>query len=56
MDEFWARHKSGVSLWIGGGLLGYHIEKPEYHEYGLHDRIKIHKAVKELRKRLNEED
>ncbi|MGA1598517.1 MAG: hypothetical protein ACO4AU_05650 [bacterium] len=48
VDEFWARHQSGVTLWIGNGFLGYHVEKPEYQEFGLLERIRLHKAVKAL--------
>lgn len=49
LDEFRARHVGGVSIWLGGGILGYHIEKPEYQELGLRDRFRLHKVIKTLR-------
>ena len=41
----------GVSIWLGGGILGYHIEKPEYQELGLRGRFRLHKHIKTLRER-----
>lgn len=51
VDQFRARHAGGVSIWLGGGILGYHIEKPEYQELGLRDRFRLHKLIKALRER-----
>ncbi len=51
LDDFRARHRGGVSIWLGGGILGYHIEKPQYQEFGLRDRFRLHKHIKALRTR-----
>ncbi|MDP7157674.1 MAG: hypothetical protein QGF03_11090 [SAR324 cluster bacterium] len=51
VDNFRARHMGGVSIWLGGGILGYHIEKPEYQELGLRGRFRLHKHIKTLRER-----
>ncbi len=49
MDEYWARHQSGVALWIGSGVFGYHVEKPEYQEFGWTEKFRLHKAVQALK-------
>jgi hypothetical protein len=48
LDEFHAHHKSGVNIWIGNGVFGYHIEKPQYQEIGLIDKFKLHRQLKLL--------
>ncbi len=48
IDTFHAKHRSGVRIWIGNGLLGYHIEKPKYQELGWIDKYKLHKRLKYL--------
>ena len=45
LDEFHAFHKGGVKIWIGNGVFGYHIEKPEYQELGLIERFKLHQQI-----------
>ena len=49
-DEFRARHKNGVTIWIGSGVFGYHVEKPEYQEISLIERFKLHQQIKKIRK------
>ena len=48
IDSFRAIHKSGLKIWIGNGLLGYHIEKPEYQELGWFEKYKLHRHIKHL--------
>ena len=48
LDEFHAHHKSGVMIWIGNGVFGYHIEKPEYQEIGLIEKFKLLRQLKLL--------
>ena len=48
LDGFHAHHKSGVKIWIGTGVFGYHIEKPEYQEIGLIEKFKLHRQLKLL--------
>ena len=48
VDDFHALHKSGVKIWIGNGLFGYHLEKPEYQEIGFFEKFKLHKEIKLL--------
>jgi hypothetical protein len=37
-----------VNIWIGNGVFGYHIEKPQYQEIGLIDKFKLHRQLKLL--------
>jgi hypothetical protein len=37
-----------VKIWIGNGVFGYHIEKPEYQEIGLIEKFKLHRQLKLL--------
>ena len=48
INKFHALHKSGVKIWIGNGLYSYHIEKPEYQELSLIERLRLHKQIKQL--------
>ena len=48
LDDFHARHKSGVKIWIGNGLFGYHLEKPEYQEIGFIEKFKLYQQIKLL--------
>ena len=48
LDDFHALHKSGVKIWIGNGLWGYHLEKPEYQEIGFFEKLKLHQQIKLL--------
>ena len=48
IDHFWARHKSGVAIWMGGGFLGCHVEKPKYQEFNVWDRFKLYRALRQL--------
>ncbi|MBF0236638.1 MAG: hypothetical protein HQM12_02935 [SAR324 cluster bacterium] len=48
VDRFWAKHKGGLQIWMGSGFLGCHVEKPEYMEFPLWDRIRVHRALKHL--------
>ena len=52
VDQFWAKHKSGVAVWIGNGLLSCHIEKPTYLELSFFNRIKLYRAIGQLRAEL----
>ena len=54
LDEFHAQHKRGVKIWIGNGLFGYHLEKPEYQEIDFIDKIKLHKQIKLLQEKKTE--
>ena len=49
LDDFHALHKSGVKIWIGNGLFGYHLEKPENQEIGFIEKFKLHQQIKILR-------
>ena len=51
LDEFHAQHKSGVKIWIGNSVFGYHIEKPKFQELGLIERLKLHQQLKLLFKK-----
>lgn len=53
LDEFRAKHKSGLSIWTGNGVFGYHIEKPEYHDLDLFARFKLHSALKTMKKKTS---
>tara|TARA_B100000700_G_C14992817_1_gene832184 strand:- start:1168 stop:1428 length:261 start_codon:yes stop_codon:yes gene_type:complete len=48
IDNFHAKHRSGLKIWIGNGFLGYHIEKPKYQELGLIEKYKLHKKLQNL--------
>jgi hypothetical protein len=48
LDDLHALHRSGVTLWIGNGLFGYHLEKPEYQEIGFLEKFKLHQQIKLL--------
>ena len=48
IDSLRAIHKSGLKIWIGNGLLGYHIEKPAYQELGWFEKYKLHRQIKHL--------
>ena len=50
IDNYHAIHRSGVKIWIGNGILGYHIEKPTYQDLGWIDKFKLHKQIKNLKK------
>ena len=50
INDFHAIHKSGVKIWIGNGLLGYHLEKPQYQEIGFFEKLKLHQQLKILNK------
>ncbi len=50
VDRFWAKHDSGLAIWIGNGCFSCRIEKPEYQEFGLLDRIKLYRAIKQFHK------
>ena len=56
LDDFHAQHKSGVKIWIGNGLFGYHLEKPEYQEIGFIEKINLHKQIKLLQKNKKTEN
>lgn len=52
VDQFWAKHDNGIAIWIGNGFLSCRIEKPEYLEFSLFNRIKLYRAVRKLRAEL----
>ena len=54
LDQYRALHKSGVRIWIGNGLLSYHIEKPKYQEISFPEKLKLHKQIKLLNKNQKE--
>jgi len=49
IDNFHAIHRSGLKIWIGNGLIGYHIEKPIYQELSWYEKFKLHKQIKILK-------
>ena len=49
IDQFRAIHRSGVRIWIGNGLWGYHIEAPNYYEPSLRERLKLRRLLKQLK-------
>ena len=52
MDEFHLRHRSGISIWIGNGISNYHIKKPNHQDLSWGERLKLRKALKELKEQL----
>ena len=50
VDQFWAKHRSGTCIWMGNGVMGCHIERPEYQEFGFFDRRKIYQTLRALQK------
>ena len=52
MDDFHVRHRSGISIWIGNGISNYHIKKPHHQDLSWGERLKLHKALKELKEQL----
>jgi len=48
LDSFHAFHKNGLKIWIGNGLIGYHIEKPTYQELSWIEKYKLHIQIKQL--------
>jgi hypothetical protein len=42
-----------VKIWIGNGLFGYHLEKPEYQEIGFLEKFKLHQQIKLLHENKN---
>ncbi|MBC8260158.1 MAG: hypothetical protein H8E38_14195 [SAR324 cluster bacterium] len=53
LDEFHAKHKSGVQIWIGNGVFGFHIEKPEYQELNLIEKFRLLQQIKLLKNNIN---
>ena len=51
LDNFHAIHRNGLKIWIGNGLVGYHIEKPKYQELSWYEKFKIQKQIKILTKK-----
>ncbi len=49
VDEYWAKHEKGLKIWIGHGFFSCRIEKPFYQELGLFERIKLYKAIKQIK-------
>tara|TARA_B100000700_G_C14594218_1_gene646060 strand:- start:383 stop:637 length:255 start_codon:yes stop_codon:yes gene_type:complete len=49
IDNFHAIHRSGLKIWIGNGILGYHIEKPINQDLSFIDKYKLHKKLKNLK-------
>lgn len=52
VDRFWAKHKNGIAVWIGSGFFNCHIQKPNYLELGLFNRIKLYRAIGHLKTEL----
>ena len=52
MDDFHLRHRSGISIWIGNGISNYHIKKPNHQDLSWSERLKLRKALKELKEQL----
>ena len=52
VDRFWAKHEKGLAIWIGNGVFSCRIEKPDYQELGLFDRIRLYRAIRKLRAKL----
>ena len=49
MDDFQVRHRSGISIWIGNGVSNYHIKKPHFQDLSWSERLKLRKALKEMK-------
>lgn len=61
VDEYRARHESGVSIWIANGLFFLYIDKPTHRGFSLIEKIRIQRAIdklidKQLYFKLNEKD
>ncbi len=54
VDRYRARHRSGVSIWIGNGLINYHVEPPHAQELSWRERLKLRKALEILREKQPE--
>ena len=52
MDDFHLRHRNGISIWIGNGISNYHIKKPHHQDLSWSERLKLRKALKELKEQL----
>jgi len=52
LDDFHATHRSGLKIWIGNGLIGYHIKKPKYQELSWIEKYKLHRGIKLLTKKI----
>ena len=52
MDDFHVSHRSGINIWIGNGISNYHIKKPHHQDLSLSERLKLRKALKELKEQL----
>ncbi len=52
VNKFWAKHDSGLVIWIGSGIFSCRVEKPEYQEFGLFARIKLYRAIRKLKAEL----
>lgn len=50
MDECWAKHASGLTIWIGSGFLNCRVEKPDYQELSILERFKLYRAIKKIQK------
>ena len=53
MDDFHLRHRSGISIWIGNGISNYHIKIPQHQDLSWGERLKLRKALKELKEQLS---
>lgn len=51
VDDFWAIHQSGLTIWIGSGAFSCRIEKPEYREFPFFERLRVYKTIQQLRQK-----
>lgn len=49
LDQFRATHRNGMRIWIGNGLFGFHVEKPNYYEPTFREKLQLRKALQRLR-------
>ena len=52
MDRYHAKHRSGVSIWIGNGITNYHVQEPNYQAISWSNRLKLRKALKKLEEEM----
>ncbi|MEK9836071.1 MAG: hypothetical protein VW777_11135 [Deltaproteobacteria bacterium] len=52
MDRYHAKHRSGVSIWIGNGITNYHVQEPHYQAISWSNRLKLRKALKKLKEEM----
>ena len=48
--EFRLKHPNSIEIWIANGPFFYHLMCPEYRNFNLADKWRLHRAIKKWRR------